>query len=126
MSPTVRDNLVKARRASDRLASLLCMAGMAESTPELSGRLTRMGDDARVLAGALERMVEPQVTVCKKQEYHRPKPAQIASEASLAAAEQAQGPVFREYFINWAAPAVEDLSEPSEILEGPDNEQTGA
>ena len=110
MSPSVRENLAKASRASDKLAMLLCMAGSAEPAAELSLRLVRMGDDARVLAGALEKLAlrdadqKDREKAKRERERYVQKKTQgdvevrtveiqtvvdIASEASLAAVEQA-------------------------------------
>ncbi len=52
----VHHNLALASENADRLARYLCLAGTAEPASELAMKLVKMSDDARTLAGALERM----------------------------------------------------------------------
>jgi hypothetical protein len=139
-SAIVRETLGKAAKTSDKLAALLCVAGNAEASGELAGRLTRMSDDARVLAGALERLAfrdadrkDREKAEREKAYYARKKTqcdtgaevpgvptvesatvVEIASEAAQSAVEQAQR---TSLFINWAVPIIEDGSE-SEVEEG--------
>jgi hypothetical protein len=82
-----------------------------------------MSDDARVLAGALERLAlqdadaKERVKAERERERYHQKKAQaveaaveIAAEAAQSAAEQATSTT--PLFINWALPMVEDVNEP--------------